>query len=93
MLRTAAPKPAIPQLQKSADAIATAIARELPKLNPAERRELLVQSARWIGERVAAFDAIARSVKTAVVVATAEETQIATGAFGKGTRTSDAAGS
>lgn len=83
------PSPQISELQKSADAIARSIAAELPKHAPIARRELLVQVHRWVGERVAAFDAAARAQTGAVVVPTAEETQVATGAFGKGCRTSD----
>lgn len=81
--------PQTSQIQKSADAIARAIAAELPKLVPAQRRELLVQTHRWIGERVAAYDAAARAQTGAVVVPTKEETQIVSKDFGKGCRTSD----
>src|SRR6266571_2923773 len=49
-------KPVAPQIQRSADAIARAIAGELNKIVPVERRELLVQTAEWIRGRVAAFD-------------------------------------
>lgn len=82
------PKPPS-QLQRSADQIARAIAEELPKLNPVERRELLVQTANWIGQRIAAFDESARGMKHTIVAPTAAETQITAGAFGKGVRTSE----
>jgi hypothetical protein len=77
------------QLQKSADAIARSVAGEVGKLNPVERRELLVQSMEWIRQRLLAFDASDRSIKHAIVAPTAAETQVTAGAFGKGTRSSD----
>jgi hypothetical protein len=93
--RTASPAPAatrpqISQLQRSAQAIGRAIAGELGKLPPAERRELLRQMREWLGLRLAAFDAGGAAPPEA-----AERRELLTqmresGGFGKGSRTADA---
>ncbi len=76
------------QLQRSADRIGRAIAGELAKLDPVERRELLVQMGAWMVQRVKAWDASATAAGK-VVPATADQTQAVAVSFGKGSRSSD----
>ncbi len=76
------------QLQRSADRIGRAIAGELAKLDPTERRELLIQTCNWIVQRVKAWDASATAAGK-VVPATADQTQAVAVSFGKGTRSQD----
>ena len=76
------------QLQRSADAVGRAIAGELAKLDPVERRELLVQMGNWIVQRVKAWDESATAAGK-VVPATADQTQAVAVSFGKGSRSSD----
>jgi hypothetical protein len=81
--------PQASQLQRSADVIGRAIAGELGKLDPVERRELLVQIGNWIVGRVKAWDESAAAAGK-VVPATPDQTQAVAVSFGKGTRSQDA---
>lgn len=87
--RAAAPQTQTTQLQRSADAVARAISGECPKLTPADRKELIVQTHRWLGERIKSFDQAELENRDRIKAPTATETQIALGAFGKGCRTAD----
>lgn len=79
----------ISKIQRGADAIGRAFTHECSKLNPIERRELLMQSREWLAGRIASMDEARRRSQAAVIVEPTKDEANVVATVGKGCRSSD----